>query len=195
MTGHDSASEPNSCCAAAIDRLIGVLRHTRAFIADLSDDQLYTAVHGAWQGGAIGGHVRHCWDHVAALVEGITTGVVDYDCRERGTAVERERSAALIQIDGLLARLEGLRDAALDRRLEVRAMLAPDEAAHAMPSTVGREVAFVLSHTIHHQAIMAITAAELGHAVPDGFGYAPSTTAYLKRSASDADPAGGSCAR
>ena len=35
-------------------------------------------------------------------------------------------------------------------------------------STLARELAFVVSHTIHHQAIIGVLLAIHGHAVPDG---------------------------
>jgi uncharacterized damage-inducible protein DinB len=59
---------------------------------------------------------------------------------------------------------------------------------HEMPSvevetTVGRELVFVLSHTVHHNALIAVMARTLGVSVPDRFGYAPSTLAHLERPA------------
>jgi uncharacterized damage-inducible protein DinB len=42
-------------------------------------------------------------------------------------------------------------------------------------STRARELAFVVSHTIHHQAIIALLMSFQGLAVPAQFGYAPST--------------------
>jgi len=42
-------------------------------------------------------------------------------------------------------------------------------------STSARELAFVISHTIHHQAIIAVLLASQGVAVPHRFGVAPST--------------------
>jgi uncharacterized damage-inducible protein DinB len=42
-------------------------------------------------------------------------------------------------------------------------------------STLARELAFVLNHTIHHQAMIGLLASLHGCDVPDGFGYAPST--------------------
>jgi hypothetical protein len=42
-------------------------------------------------------------------------------------------------------------------------------------STLARELAFVLNHTIHHQAMIGLLASMHGHAVPDGFGFAAST--------------------
>jgi len=42
-------------------------------------------------------------------------------------------------------------------------------------STLARELAFVLNHTIHHQAMIGLLASMHGHTVPDGFGFAAST--------------------
>jgi uncharacterized damage-inducible protein DinB len=50
-------------------------------------------------------------------------------------------------------------------------------------TTVGRELAFVLSHTVHHNALIAVMARTLGVPVPDLFGYAPSTIAHLEKAA------------
>ncbi len=58
---------------------------------------------------------------------------------------------------------------------------------HGVPvqveTTVGRELAFVLSHTIHHNALIGVMAAMLGVPVPDRFGYAPSTLVHLEKRA------------
>ena len=45
-------------------------------------------------------------------------------------------------------------------------------------ATPGRELGFVLSHTVHHNALIAVIAAAVGAAVPPGFGYAPATVAH-----------------
>jgi hypothetical protein len=42
-------------------------------------------------------------------------------------------------------------------------------------SSLGRELVFVLQHTIHHQAIVALLLAARGVTIPPRFGYAPST--------------------
>jgi hypothetical protein len=49
-------------------------------------------------------------------------------------------------------------------------------------TTLGRELAFVLSHTVHHNALIDVIAKTLGVLVPDRFGYAPSTIAHLEKS-------------
>jgi hypothetical protein len=58
----------------------------------------------------------------------------------------------------------------------VSSCLPPTE----VETTVGRELAFVLSHTVNHNALIAVMALTLGVPVPDRFGYAPSTIAHLE---------------
>jgi uncharacterized damage-inducible protein DinB len=54
-------------------------------------------------------------------------------------------------------------------------MISPAEDAVTGWSTLARELAFVVSHTIHHQAIIGLLLAVHGHTVPDRFGHSPST--------------------
>jgi len=50
---------------------------------------------------------------------------------------------------------------------------------HAPPvrvaTTLGRELAFVAQHTIHHCATLAVLLEKIGIVTPSRFGYAPST--------------------
>ena len=48
--------------------------------------------------GSIGEHVRHCLDHVAALVAATPSTPLSYDSRNRGTRVETEPVIAVQQI-------------------------------------------------------------------------------------------------
>jgi uncharacterized damage-inducible protein DinB len=125
--------------------------------------------------GSIGEHVRHVLDHVAAFVGTAGQQVLTYDHRERGTAVELDGSAALRAI----MRLKGLLDDGHDDRLEnvvtIAAVIERGAAPVLMRSTRRRELAFVISHTIHHQALIAVLLATAGQPVPAAFGLAPST--------------------
>lgn len=67
-------------------------------------------------------------------------------------------------------------------------MLSADGPTRAMRSTVARELLFVVSHTVHHNAIIGAIAALLGVRTPERFGYAPSTIAYLRRGACAPSP-------
>lgn len=128
--------------------------------------------------GAVGGHVRHCLDHVRALVDGIAAGAVDYDHRERGTNVESDPIAAHSETSRLIEELEGLGGTPCDRPLKIELMPTRNGRSARVNSTLGRELAFVLSHTIHHNAIVKSMAYALGVSFPRSFGYAPSTLAH-----------------
>jgi hypothetical protein len=125
--------------------------------------------------GTIGEHVRHCLDHVAALLTADPAVPLSYDRRERGTAVETNPGAALHQILRLKAMLARWHDRALDAPICVTSIVAAQREAVVSWSTLARELVFVLSHTVHHQALIALLLLLHGVSVPDGFGYAPST--------------------
>jgi uncharacterized damage-inducible protein DinB len=54
-------------------------------------------------------------------------------------------------------------------------VLAHGAAPVAVRSTLARELLFVISHTIHHQALIAVLLSAAGRTVPEAFGLAPST--------------------
>jgi uncharacterized damage-inducible protein DinB len=126
---------------------------------------------------AVGAHVRHCLDHVYALERGVATGEIDYDHRIRGTAVEQDRRAGLEALGAAAWRLATLSDDRLPSPCLVHAQVHADGPRLTTSSTLGRELAFVSSHTIHHSALIAVLARRAGQALPLRFGYAPSTPA------------------
>jgi uncharacterized damage-inducible protein DinB len=129
----------------------------------------------------VGGHVRHCLDHVDALLAGIDRGELDYDRRQRGTEVETSRTAALAAIQGQEQQLRSLSSLSDGHRLRLSTLVSSAMPPIEVETTVGRELAFVLSHTVHHNALIAVMARTLGVPVPDRFGYAPSTIAHLEK--------------
>jgi uncharacterized damage-inducible protein DinB len=125
--------------------------------------------------GSIGAHVRHCLDHAWALERGIATGEICYDHRERDTAVERNRELAVARLRRAGVRLGGISDALLDRPLTLVAQTHADGRSVRVRTTAGRELAFVISHTIHHSALVAILLEHADEAVPLRLGLAPTT--------------------
>jgi uncharacterized damage-inducible protein DinB len=126
--------------------------------------------------GSIGEHVRHVLDHISSLVAACPSAVLSYDHRTRGTAVETEPAAAVREIKRLDAALDRWDDRSLDEPIEVAALMTAGGQSVTGWSTLARELAFVMSHTIHHQAILALLLELQGSDVPDErFGYAPST--------------------
>jgi uncharacterized damage-inducible protein DinB len=176
-TGHGEQTRVTTCQAGHIQ---DVLQQLRQVVGSLGPDD-YTLKPVATFGGSVGGHVRHCLDHIEAVIQGIDGGVIDYDHRERGTEIESDPASALAEIDRLDSLLDALANVAPEQEVTVRVMLTGDGSVSSLRSTVGRELAFVFSHTIHHGAMIGGMVKALGGDVPEGFGLAPSTVAYRKR--------------
>jgi len=132
-------------------------------------------------GGTIGGHVRHCLDHICALTDGCSSGIIKYDQRERGTLVETQASAALSELDRLLNLVHNIggSPSGFSRTpVGVRVIPSADGTSIDVSSTVEREMAFVLSHTIHHLSTIRGMLVSCGAGVTSTFGFAPATLAH-----------------
>jgi hypothetical protein len=138
-------------------------------------DDVYRARIEPAVSGTVGEHVRHALDHVGAILSNDGVDPLTYDRRERGTAVEIDPAAALRHIWRLRNGLERLRHRSMDEPIAVRSQMTAAGAAAITWSTVGRELAFIVSHTIHHQALIALLLAWQGVDVAPRFGVAPST--------------------
>lgn len=126
--------------------------------------------------GSIGEHVRHVLDHIASLVGANPLSALSYDQRSRGTAVETQPSIAVREMMRLDAALERWGDRTLEHPVAVTAVTSTDGESVTGWSSFARELAFVMNHTIHHQAIIALLLERLDAELPDErFGYAPST--------------------
>ncbi|MGE3181910.1 MAG: DinB family protein [Phycisphaerae bacterium] len=166
-------------CATIIAPLRGLMRELSALIGGLSDAQYCsTAPH---QRGTIGGHVRHILDHVSTVVRPHEVGGLTYDARERGTDVETSRTVAQQTIHALLESLNKLNSRSGGDAFDLAVQLTRDGAGTLVRTTFARELAFVQSHTVHHNAIIAAIARALGATVPEDFGYAPATLAHEDR--------------
>ena len=156
--------------AALRDRIAELMR----LVLTLSPDA-YCA-HTSRVSGSVGEHVRHVLDHVSSLVAAGPSAVLSYDHRRRGTAVEADPGAAVREMMQLDAALERWADRSLDEPVTVAAVMSTDGQPVIGWSTLSREVAFVMSHTIHHQAIVALLLEQQGsHVLDERFGLAPST--------------------
>jgi uncharacterized damage-inducible protein DinB len=159
--------------------LVDVLEQLASAIRPLTPAQYARRPH-SHAGGSIGAQVRHCLDHVAALLNAGESGRLDYDQRQRGTPVEADAGVALETIRTLQRRLDALPPGRLDRAVTVRALLSPGAPPLELPSSLARELAYVVSHTTHHNAIIGFMVRAEGGATPERFGYAASTLAWLQ---------------
>lgn len=170
----EAATPPAALALIAVfEQLADLLLHT-------SDEQYAQAPVG-FVTSSLGGHYRHNLDHVTSLLQALETGELNYDHRSRGTVIETSRLAALHAIRRLQRLLLDVDEDQLMKRLELRSMVDASQRPVSMPTTVARELAFVLSHTIHHNAIIGVMARTLSIPLPDRFGYAPATIAYQEK--------------
>ncbi len=148
------------------------------------DDQLFAcAPNGIAQSG-VGGHLRHCLDFYDGFLRGIGEGRIDYDCRERNELIEKDRAAAAAKIESIIRRLGELRTASGEQPLLVK--LEGEQARETSAwsrSSISRELQFLLSHTVHHYALMALLLRVQGVELPKAFGVAPSTLKYWQAKA------------
>ena len=158
----------------ANEPLIALLEQLASVVSNLGDAQYVQKPVGVIES-SIGGHVRHCLDHVRSLLEATATGQLDYDHRQRGTAIESSRTATAEAVDQFIDELRTLPEDALDRPLALRVLLTPDQPPLLVKTSVGREMAYVVAHTIHHNALIGAMVKTLGGWLPERFGYAPST--------------------
>ena len=125
---------------------------------------------------SIGGHYRHCLDHFRSLVDAAVAGDLNYDHRDRGTLIESDRFAALNATRALREAYQQLRTGYLDRELQVTCKTSyAASGSQISPSTVGREIMYVVAHAVHHYALIGIMGGLMGLKMPVGFGVAPST--------------------
>lgn len=160
--------------------LVELLDELARVVVSLTDEQYVQNPAGAVTS-SVGAHVRHCLDHVRALLSGVEAGTIDYDSRRRGTNIETSRWAAILAMRESAEVLHAIPADAFDRPVEVSLTTTSRGPAVLAGSTLGREAAYVLSHTIHHNALIGAMVKTLGGSVPPRFGYAPATLAYLRR--------------
>jgi uncharacterized damage-inducible protein DinB len=175
-TTHPAAAHATT--ARVIGPIVQLLHELASVINSLSDEQYVqnpAPIHGF-----IGAHVRHSLDHVQTLLDAAAATSIDFDTRQRGTSVETSRAAALDTITRLIASLQSLSPDCLNKSLDMSMMVTADDLPLRLPTSFLREAGFVVSHTVHHNAIISTMIRTLGGTVPPRFGYAPSTLAHQK---------------
>jgi hypothetical protein len=161
-----------------IASVIEVLNQGEALLSEIENENYIQKLPAAFNA-SIGGHYRHCLDHFRSLLDSASAGNLNYDHRERGTLVENDRFAALNATRELRAGYQRLSAACLSRELNVTCKTSYATAgSQVSPSTVGREIMYVVAHAVHHYALIGIMAGLIGLKMPTGFGVAPSTVKF-----------------
>ena len=167
-TGNDS--QVRSVIAANLQTLRQGLELLRQI-----DDRLYVATLPHFSYG-IGSHFRHCLDSFQCFLQHLASGQIDYDRRSRDELTAVDRACAMARIAETMELLE--RSVTHDQPLQARL-----DSPHYADSSALRELQFLLSHTIHHYALVALALRLQGFAPDAEFGVAPSTLEYWKEEA------------
>ena len=170
-------SEKNTLVAGCIR----VLEQCHDLLGRL-DDRLYAETAGLPVQSGVGAHLRHCLDFYQSLVAGLTTGRVDYTRRERDPLVARDRAWASARIEVAIEELRSLAAVPGDTPL----LVSPEDTCGTdawCASTFARELQFLLSHTVHHNALIALILRLRGFEPGEEFGVAPSTLAHWRQEA------------
>lgn len=167
-----------------IDANLHFLRQA-AELVDQLEDTCYARCEPAFYNSSIGAHLRHCLEHYEAFAAGMNSGRIDYDARQRDEAVENETGAAHKRIVTLAASLESLKEDEGNNHaaheLQIKMDCGEDREGEKSPSTawqvstIGRELQFLVSHTVHHFAMIRSLCVGNGTEVCSNFGVAPST--------------------
>jgi hypothetical protein len=158
---------------AKIDENIAVLQQGIRLLQDM-DDLIYRRCSETVFKSSIGAHVRHNLDHYTSLLAGLESGDINYE--QRQLVIETDRRAAMTRIGQICSLLEGLTGFQGTLRLWVPADTS--RGGSWAYTSVARELEFLLSHTIHHYAIVAIMCRLEGKAIDKDLGVAPSTLRY-----------------
>ncbi len=162
-----------------IQENIDVLKQGLELLYQLNPESYLETKHPFSEYG-IGSHFRHCLDFYQSFLGGVVEGRIDYDDRDRDERIEKDRTIAISKIQNTIHRLDALIHIDNQKPLLVR---LEDEAEQESPSSwssssVQRELQALVSHTVHHYALIAIMLQLKGYLPAKEFGVAPST---LKR--------------
>lgn len=145
------------------------------------DREMFNGASEFLPGGTIGSHFRHCLDFYVSFLRGLESGEVDYDRRDRTPEWEAIPERILEALGRVIHDLERLAQGDPNLPLQVRGDGPPEEDPGWARSSIGRELQYLLSHTIHHYAIIGSILRSLGFEPGIDFGVAPSTLRHWGR--------------
>ena len=151
-------------------------------------EELYAKVPSELAHNGAGSHFRHVHDYYRCFLRDVETGRIDYDQRVRDERFEQDPVYAAEQLALTIQRLSELSADLADREVEVRTDVEPGDPNPWSRSTVDRELRFLVGHTIHHYALIAMILKVQGFICGDEFGVAPSTLQHWAAESIEAKP-------
>jgi uncharacterized damage-inducible protein DinB len=162
-----------------IEHCLTDLQRLRAFLSKIDDPQFSREIINLG-GSSIGQHTRHILEFYDGLLQGYACGCINYDMRKRAMILETDTSAALATIVEICSNLSLLQDKSL--LLQGDFSHEESEQNSAIQTSVFRELAYCLEHSIHHQALIKVGLIELEllSCIDSTFGVAPATIRHRK---------------
>ena len=150
------------------------LQHIEAVLRNI-DSEIYTKKSTLLSNGTIGQHIRHVLEFYLCLLEQCADKSVNYDTRKRDLQLENDKFFAQKTINAII---DSLQQSESNYELTLLSNFAQiEDESFSLPTSLHREFAYCLEHSIHHQALIKIALLEfkLEHIIPENFGMAPST--------------------
>lgn len=164
-------------CKDLIADNIGYLQQAASLLQKIADE-IYCKSTPLAYGSSASQHLRHCLEHYESFLNGRQSGKIDYDARARNARIETDRAYALALVNEIITALRRIdEDDAADRGLQVKqdSNASFETASQWSASSVQRELQFLVSHTVHHYALIAVILRLHGFEPDADFGVAPST--------------------
>ena len=155
-------------------------------------ERLQREAHGEFRyAQAVGPHLRHIIEHYTAMLSVVREAqpLVDYDARDRDMAMQSQEPVTVAKLRETIAVLHSLRVLPqqllnLDKPMLTRLRSGPcGEVEMTVATTLGRELLFLASHTVHHFALLAHYCKAAGVDLGHDFGKAPATLAFERKAA------------
>lgn len=142
----------------------------------------YNAKPEVLSGATIGQHIRHILEFYLLLISGSLKEKISYDNRERNLELEINPEKALDTIEKLIPDINQIVE---NNHILFKAdFTISGVEENIIKSSVARELAYCIEHSIHHQAIIkaGLIALGLQHLTNKYFGIAYSTIRYRNNS-------------
>lgn len=160
----------------SISKYVGEnLFELKSIVNGLDDDQ-YKRNLPILSGASIGQHIRHILEFYAEVLK--SDERICYDTRKRDKNIENNRLSGIGFIGELEKLISLLHE---DRKIEMYANYSADHLVTlSFQSSLYRELAYALEHSVHHQAIIKIGLKEIGrnNLMSNTFGFSAATRRY-----------------
>lgn len=158
------------------------LKQIRTLISSLKEEQ-YQNKSQLLSEASIGQHVRHILEFYLCLLHGVSRGLVNYDDRNRDLELEQSPRFAIACIDKICTDIQRLNT---EQELQLAGNFSSEgKMIKRIKTSLDRELAYCLEHSIHHQALIKIGLIEqkMDHLINEGFGVAVATIRHKQECA------------